>query len=220
MADNTKKFISDESSSTISKDWVFSVAPTIVAANSSEPYKGMDQRQTSMQLRLMPYDKSGGGARSKFNITWPQFDTLAKAVELAQCGLLNEWDIAEACGDPFTRIFGEKDAQGLCQARILTLKRQPVMRDGSKARLQWYIEIKNGRGVKVETQTGGAYMKPGSFVETSKCSARLSDGQMKDHMFWGKFLMDIFNQAVKGGVLQGHTNLEAQKTAYKNGLKN
>ena len=210
-----QKFMSDEVSAIIGKSWVMSVAPKIYAASASSPYKMMDQKKTAMQIRLMPYNNEKSGERVDFNLTWPQFDTLCSAVTAAQNGLVQEFNLAEACDDTFTRVFGAPDANGLCPARVLVIKREPVMKDGSKARLPWYVEIKNGRAQKIPTSTGGAYMKGSTFVEDSKCIARLSDGQMKNHCYWGSFLMDLFINATKGGVLAGHTKVEQKKTEYR-----
>ena len=85
-----KQFISDELSSTIAKSWVFSVAPRLEPATGAAPYYGMDHDGTSMQLRLMPYDQNGGGTRSVFNISWPQFDILNHAVDMATTGFLKD----------------------------------------------------------------------------------------------------------------------------------
>jgi len=215
----TSKFISDEVVSVVSKSWVFSVAPKIISALPTDPYKGMDQNQSSFQLRLMPYSSEGGGVRSVFNISWPQMDSIRIAVDMAMCGLVQTWDLADAYGDTMTRVFGAEDAQGYCPARVLVLKRQPLMPDGTKARLPWYVEIKNGKAKKKATASGGAYMVGSSFVEESKCQARLTDGQMKDITFWANYLLENTNSWVKTSMLQGHQQLEDQKMAYRKSMQ-
>ena len=217
MENKNKTFVSDELSSVISNKWVFSVAPTIQPTDQANPYKLLDHNRTSMQLRLMPYSANGSGKRVVFNISWPMYDTLCKAVDEALMGRLGNWDMAVAYNDYLQRIFGQPDSNGRCPARVLTIRRDPVMQDGSKSRMPWYVEIKNGTGIKVATGTGGAFMKGGSFVENpgEKCSARLTDGQMKDSLYWGNKLCDLFFSAVKDSTLQGHYSIMQKKDSLR-----
>jgi len=212
-----QKFLSDESSSTVSNKWVFSVAPNIYPTSGHDPYKVVDQKKSTMQLRLMPYGENGGGTRVMFNVTLPQYQVIVKAAEEAVLGHLDAWDLATAYGDTLSRIFGTPDEKGRCPARMLVLRREPVMADGSKAKLPWRIEILNGTGVKVQMQTGAAFMKGGTFQANpdGRVMARLSDGQMYENLMWGKELMNILFASAKDGVLKGHRMVMEGKEKYK-----
>lgn len=89
------------------------------------------------------------------------------------------------------------------------------MKDGTRAKLPWYIEISSGRGKKEKNATGGYYMKGGTYKEVSKCYARLSDGHMKEHVFWGEQFMQIFANAAKKRVIEGYTALIKQIESLK-----
>lgn len=221
-----RKYYSDELGATITNKWVFSIAPVPVGSDPMMPYNCMDQHKTAMQLRLSEV----GGERVVFNLTWPQFDTLKRAVNKAQENASMEkqkqmrpfvWDLQDAAGDDnFVRIFGEPDKDGLCQVRRLTIKRQPLRKDPKTgedawATSPWYICISSGRGKKLQSKTGGYYMASGSYVEGTKCYCNLSDGRMKEHVFWGEFFMGVFEGAVKDRVVKGYSSLIEQKKEFR-----
>ncbi len=227
MGNNEKYKYSDEISRTITNKWVFSISPVIEPADISRPYSCMGDK-TAMQLRL----SENGGERVVFNLTWAQFDALKHAVDKAQENSTMEksrqmkaynWDLKDACGDDdLVRIFGEPDKNGLCPVRKLVLKRQPEMRSKDNpnetvlATAAWYIEISSGRGKKLLNRTGGYYMQGGSYREEKKCYCRISDGRMKNHVYWGEFFMNVMNMAVKDAVLRGHKRVMDQKEEFKN----
>ena len=215
---NVNGFISDESSVSLTNKAVFSVVPKIKFADENNPYKLMDQDSTAMQLRLMYYDKSGGKDRVMFNLTWPQFAVLAKAVSMAMIFNIGDWDLAEKWDGPghtsFTRIFGQPDADGLCQVRTLVLKRQS-MRNGQVSQYPWYIEIQTGRAVKVTAANGSGFMKSGTFISDNKVSINLSDGMLWHHCYWGGQLMAVVTQMMKNNVLTGYKKIVSAVKSFK-----
>lgn len=225
MSKSENRYLSDELGATITTKWVFSIAPVPVAAERTSPFNCMNHSKTAMQLRLSEV----GGERVVFNLTWPQFDTLKRAVNKAQENITMErrkemkpffWELQDAAGDDnFVRIFGDPDRDGLSQVRKLVIRRQPL-RQGRNGELEWanspwYIAISSGKGRKIQNKTGGFYMDPKSYVEINKCHCNLSDGKMKDHVYWGEFFMHIFESAVKDGVVDGYKKLQQQKEDFR-----
>lgn len=218
---NSNGYISEEMSKTITDKWVFSIAPNIYPPDDGSPYSILNQKKTNMQFRLA----NVGGERVEFNLSWPQFDAFKHAVDKAQENAIMEkskkvapffWSLADSCGDDnLTRIFGEPDEKGLCPVRSLVLMRQPIMKDGTVARLPWYLEISRGKGVKEKSKTGGFYVKSGSYQQVLRCNARLSDGSMKNHAFWGEYFMDALASSFKGNIVKGYKDLEKQKEAFR-----
>lgn len=220
--------VSDEIGKLITNKWVLSISPVLVPTDENNPYSCMNQKKTAMQLRLAEI----GGERVVFNLTWAQMDALKRAVNKAQENATMEknqkmspfyWDIKDACGDDnFLRIFGEPDKDGLCPVRILSIKRNPLKKNQESGKIEfakspWQILIQSGRGVKLKYQTGGFYMKEKTFIEDKRCFAYLSDGHMKDLMYWSDYFMEVINGSVKSAVLKGYSALQAQKlNAQKN----
>lgn len=222
------QFVSDEIVVSMTSKWVLSVAPVIVPTDKKHPYNLFEQKKTTIQLRLAPV----GGERVVFNLTWPQFDTLKRAVNKAQENSTMEkigkmapfyWNMKEACGESenFLRIFGDPDVEGLCPVRKMVIERQPLRKDQKNGKFEpskypWYIEICSGRGKKLPNKTGGFYMQNGSYKEKYKCFANLTDGQMKELVFWGEYFMNVFESALKNAVVEGYSNILKQKNAMKN----
>lgn len=232
---NTKSFVSDEACSTIGKSVVFSTAPKIAATTAEDPYKILNQKDCSIQLRLMPYSDGKGGKRSVFNLSWPQYDLLSTVIKQAMFFKISHWDLAEVWDgtQEMDRVFGNplppsvmmskfpdvfknpSEAQGYCPARILKLRRDSVRQDGSKATYPWYIEIRNGYAKKHPTQNGGAYMERRTFVEESSSHINLSDGQMYEHAFWNEKVMETFVSAATPSIIKAHNALMQQKQDWQ-----
>lgn len=230
-------YTSDESTCTIGKNVVFSMAPRIAQTEDKDFYKILNHDQTAMQLRLMPYTEAGGGTRVVFNITWPQYEALSHAVKQALVFDIGRWDLAEkwdgAGHTELNRVFGkpvspaemmamfpgkfanEAAATGLCPARTLELRRESRRSDGSVAKYPWFIRIRNGYARKVPIKTGGAYMERKSFVETASAQMNLTDGQMFEHSFWNEELMDMAVQTMGPYVMDLHQKFISSKDAWK-----
>lgn len=232
-----KEYTSDESTCTIGKNVVFSMAPRIVGVQPKDFYKVLDHDKTAMQLRLMPYTEAGGGTRVSFNITWPQYEALSHAVKQALIFDIGRWDLAEkwdgAGHTELDRVFGNPEnpdammakfpgrfatreaASGLCPSRILELRREPVRADGTAAKYPWFIRIRNGYARKIAAKTGGAYMERKSFVETASAQMNLTDGQMFEHAFWNEELMDMAVNTMGPYVMDMHRKFIESKNAWK-----
>ena len=218
---NSPKYVSDETGAIITSKWVFSVAPKVVSTTGVEPLHCLNQDKTVMQLRLC----NVGGERLVFNLSWPQFSTLGHAVDHAQTIATQEklkqvqpffWDISDACGEGFLRIFGEPDpADGLCPVRKLVIRRQPYMKDKNGEVIYqnspWYVCLESGKGKKLKSKTGGYYMQPNSYKKLDSVSAKLSDGSMKQLIYWGNTLMDIFRASMQKSVVNCYSSLQEMK---------
>ena len=218
---NSPKYVSDETGAIITSKWVFSVAPKVVSTTGMEPLHCLNQDKTAMQLRLCNI----GSERLVFNLSWPQFSTLGNAVDHAQTIATQEknrqvqpffWDIADACGEGFLRIFGDPDpTDGLSQVRKLVIRRQLYMKDKSGEAVYqnspWYVCLECGKGKKLMSKTGGYYMQPNSYKKLNSASAKLSDGSMKQLIYWGSTLMDIFRASMQKSVVERYSSLQEMK---------
>ena len=74
-----------------------------------------------------------------------------------------------------SKIFGTPDAQGLCTAQQFFISRHVYDQNGTPMKSPWRIQIVNGKGVKVQNQKGGAYMKSGSFIIDKVAYIQLTD---------------------------------------------
>lgn len=61
------------------------------------------------------------------------------------------------------KIFGEPDADGLCQVTKVTIKRASRSADGTPRNYPWYICVENGKGIKEKNANGGFFMQKGSY---------------------------------------------------------
>lgn len=73
-----------------------------------------------------------------------------------------------------TRIAGNPDENGLCSTKKLTVTRQAVDGQGKAKAYPFYVCIEEGRGVKAQSQTGGFYLKSGTFVCEKKAFVNLA----------------------------------------------
>ena len=73
------------------------------------------------------------------------------------------------------KIFGEPDKNGNSKVTKLTIKRNTIGSDGKVRKLPWYIQIENGVGIKIKSQTGGSIMKSGSYQKGNMVFINLSD---------------------------------------------
>ena len=74
-----------------------------------------------------------------------------------------------------TKIFGEPNERGMSIVTSISIKRQDVDKSGKPRNFPWTIIIQNGFGKRVKSQTGGYYMKGGSYVEDKRAYINLSD---------------------------------------------
>ena len=74
-----------------------------------------------------------------------------------------------------SKIYGTPDAQGYSTAQQFSISRHACDSSGRPMKSPWRIQIVNGKGVKVQNQKGGSYMKSGSFLSEKNAFIQLTD---------------------------------------------
>ncbi len=74
-----------------------------------------------------------------------------------------------------SKIYGAPDAQGYSTAQQFSISRHTNDSNGRPMKSPWRIQIVNGKGVKVQNQKGGSYMKSGSFLSEKNACIQLTD---------------------------------------------
>ena len=74
-----------------------------------------------------------------------------------------------------SKIYGSPDAQGYSTAQQFSISRHTCDSSGRPMKSPWRIQIVNGKGVKVQNQKGGSYMKSGSFFSEKNAFIQLTD---------------------------------------------
>ena len=74
-----------------------------------------------------------------------------------------------------SKIYGAPDAQGYSTAQQFSISRHTNDSSGRPMKSPWRIQIVNGKGVKVQNQKGGSYMKSGSFLSEKNAFIQLTD---------------------------------------------
>ena len=73
------------------------------------------------------------------------------------------------------KIYGAPDAQGYSTAQQFSISRHTNDSSGRPMKSPWRIQIVNGKGIKVQNQKGGSYMKSGSFLSEKNAFIQLTD---------------------------------------------
>ncbi len=73
------------------------------------------------------------------------------------------------------KIFGTPDAQGYCTAQKFYISRHAHDRNGQPMKRPWYLQIQNGKGIKVQNTNGGSYMQGKSFQIQKNAFIQLLD---------------------------------------------
>ncbi len=103
----------------------------------------------------------------KYNLAPEEIQFLLTKVEL---GYVN-YEFNE------TKIFGEPDENGLCEAHKISILRMPVDKNGNAMGRPWLISVEDGKGVKAGNQNGGFYMVGGSYKVNKTASINLTDAE-------------------------------------------
>lgn len=74
-----------------------------------------------------------------------------------------------------SKIYGSPDAQGYSTAQQFSISRHTNDSSGRPMKSPWRIQIVNGKGIKVQNQKGGSYMKSGSFLSEKNAFIQLTD---------------------------------------------
>lgn len=73
------------------------------------------------------------------------------------------------------KIFGDPDQNGMSMVTKVSIKRVSVRQDGTPSNYPWCIVVENGLGAKEQAQTGGVYMKKGSYRKLAGVFVNLND---------------------------------------------
>ena len=76
------------------------------------------------------------------------------------------------------KIFGEPDPQGYSTAQKFYISRHAFDKNGNPMKRPWYIQIQNGRGIKVQNANGGSYMQGKSFTAQKTAFIQLLDMEL------------------------------------------
>ena len=74
-----------------------------------------------------------------------------------------------------SKIYGSPDAQGYSTAQQFSISRHTNDSSGRPMKSPWRVQIVNGKGIKVQNQKGGSYMKSGSFLSEKNAFIQLKD---------------------------------------------
>lgn len=115
------------------------------------------------------------------------------------------------------KIFGKPDANGYAIAQKFFISRHAFDRDGKPLRSPWRISVSNGRGIKVKNQTGGSYMKGGSYVPEKEAFICLSDMDMYMLLKRADAYISLFEMYEAGkGIGEGRILYERYVSEHKN----
>ena len=121
-------------------------------------------------IYIFDYSKGTGenNVITQFNLAPEQIQFLLTRIT---CGIRDyEWSAS--------KIFGEPDGNGMSIAQSIQIYRHELKQDGTISKNPWCIAISNGKGIKVQNQMGGSYMKGGSYVQEKYAFITLSDMDM------------------------------------------
>lgn len=74
-----------------------------------------------------------------------------------------------------SKIFGNPDEQGYSTVQQFSISRHVQASDGKILKNPWRIYIANGKGIKMQNQKGGSYMKKDSFILQKNAFIQLLD---------------------------------------------
>lgn len=116
------------------------------------------------------------------------------------------------------KIFGDADAEGKCPARCLMITRQGSYqgRDGRtvEKKLPWRFLVKNGRGIKMKTESGGQYMQSNSFVSEKEVTINLSDADVLELLYDARSFIRLWEDHYRQQFMEA--TLKAIEDADKN----
>ena len=114
------------------------------------------------------------------------------------------------------KIFGDKDEQGYAKVSKVRIIRATKDSKGAARKLPWYVEVENGKGVPQKNANGGTYMKPNSFVSTSKVYANLSDLDLFDLLSSVSSYIDCWEHAIAPALITKAKNAVAARQSSRN----
>lgn len=131
-------------------------------------YKENDHKANSL-IRLTIQDYSNGigdkNIIAQFNLAPEQIQFILTRITAG----FQEFEWSQS------KIYGAPDAQGYSTAQQFSISRHTNDSSGRLMKSPWRIQIVNGKGVKVQNQKGGSYMKSGSFLSEKNAFIQLTD---------------------------------------------
>ena len=131
-------------------------------------YKENDHKANSLiKLTIQDYSNGTGDKNiiAQFNLAPEQIQFILTRITAG----FQEFEWSQS------KIYGAPDAQGYSTAQQFSISRHTNDSSGRPMKSPWRIQIVNGKGVKVQNQKGGSYMKSGSFLSEKNAFIQLTD---------------------------------------------
>ncbi len=131
-------------------------------------YKENDHKANSLiKLTIQDYSNGTGDKNviTQFNLAPEQIQFILTRITAG----FQEFEWSQS------KIYGAPDAQGYSTAQQFSISRHTNDSSGRPMKSPWRIQIVNGKGVKVQNQKGGSYMKSGSFLSEKNAFIQLTD---------------------------------------------
>ena len=131
-------------------------------------YKENDHKANSLiKLTIQDYSNGTGDKNiiAQFNLAPEQIQFILTRITAG----FQEFEWSQS------KIYGTPDAQGYSTAQQFSISRHTNDSSGRPMKSPWRIQIVNGKGVKVQNQKGGSYMKSGSFLSEKNAFIQLTD---------------------------------------------
>ena len=131
-------------------------------------YKENDHKANSLiRLTIQDYSNGTGDKNiiAQFNLAPEQIQFILTRITAG----FQEFEWSQS------KIYGAPDAQGYSTAQQFSISRHTNDSSGRLMKSPWRIQIVNGKGVKVQNQKGGSYMKSGSFLSEKNAFIQLTD---------------------------------------------
>ena len=131
-------------------------------------YKENDHKANSLiKLTIQDYSNGTGDKNiiAQFNLAPEQIQFILTRITAG----FQEFEWSQS------KIYGVPDAQGYSTAQQFSISRHVCDSSGRPMKSPWRIQIVNGKGVKVQNQKGGSYMKSGSFLSEKNAFIQLTD---------------------------------------------
>lgn len=131
-------------------------------------YKENDHKANSLiKITIQDYSNGTGDKNviAQFNLAPEQIQFILTRITTG----FQEFEWSQS------KIYGAPDAQGYSTAQQFSISRHTNDSSGRPMKSPWRIQIVNGKGVKVQNQKGGSYMKSGSFLSEKNAFIQLTD---------------------------------------------
>lgn len=131
-------------------------------------YKENDHKANSLiRLTIQDYSNGTGDKNiiAQFNLAPEQIQFILTRITAG----FQEFEWSQS------KIYGAPDAQGYSTAQQFSISRHTNDSSGRPMKSPWRIQIVNGKGMKVQNQKGGSYMKSGSFLSEKNAFIQLTD---------------------------------------------